>query len=137
MSIRPALQAAASPSDGSIDLAGPEGRTLPRVGIVRLSWQPCPLKVPVFMQGDEFPPNRVLGNPPSPGPLPYEPARGEERSPRLPPPAPKSPTRIAETREPRTGGCLSKPQSSLNEFICHSGIETVTGGLLSKKLYAI
>ena len=50
MSIRTALQTAASSSDGSADLFRWEGKTLPRRRIGRLRWWSCLSDAAVFMQ---------------------------------------------------------------------------------------
>jgi hypothetical protein len=62
MSIRLALQTAASSSAGDIDLASSDGKKTSRMGVGSLPQQPCPSNAPGFMQGDEFPPNLILGN---------------------------------------------------------------------------
>jgi hypothetical protein len=62
MSIRPTLQVVAIPSDGSNDLTDSKGKTLLRVSVVGLTWQPGPSKAPVSMQEYELPTNSILGN---------------------------------------------------------------------------
>ena len=62
MSIRLTFRAVASSSAGGIDLVSFDEKTTPRMGVGRLRQQLCSSKTPGFMQGDEFPPNTILGN---------------------------------------------------------------------------
>jgi hypothetical protein len=62
MSIRLTLRAAASSSTGGSDLVGSDGKKTSSMGVGSLPQQPCPSNAPVYMQGDEFPPNHILGN---------------------------------------------------------------------------
>jgi hypothetical protein len=57
MSIRSALQVAASPSDKSTDLADSEGTTTPESYLRKAAGVAIPVERAYFMQEDGFPPN--------------------------------------------------------------------------------
>jgi hypothetical protein len=62
MSIRPGLQMVASASAGSTDLTTSEGIRSYECGYQRASAAAIPFKHRRFMQGDELPLTRILGN---------------------------------------------------------------------------